>query len=93
MAPALAPASQDCWLVPRLHAERVLQGCAGCERLVDLPSAGHGVYLSPMPPGLGGRLGELLGDPPGFDRSVLAEAHATIAGWFVHKLGIAEGVR
>lgn len=90
---ALATAGQDRWLLPRFHAERVLQACPGCERLVDLPSAGHGVYLSPPPPGLHGRLEELLGDPPGFDRGVLAGAHATIAGWFTAKLGLGAGTR
>ena len=90
---ALATAGQDRWLVPRFHAERVLQACTSCERLVDLPAAGHGVYLSPPPPGLSGRLGELLGDPPGFDRAVLPAAHATIADWLVQKLGVAQGSR
>ena len=90
---ALATAGQDRWLVPRFHAERVLQACASCERLVDLPTAGHGIYLAPPPPGLTGRLAELLGDPPGFDRSVLGASHATIAGWFERKLGDAAGAR
>lgn len=83
---ALVTAGQDRWLVPRFHAERVLQACASCERLVDLPDAGHGVYLSPRPPGLQGRLAELLDDGPGFDRAVLPAAHERIAAWFAQRL-------
>ncbi len=84
---ALATAGQDRWLRPRFHAERVLQACAACERLVDLAGAGHGVYLSPRPPGLEGRLAELLADGEGFDRGVLPAAHERIADWFVRRLG------
>lgn len=83
---ALATAGEDRWLVPRFHAERVLQACAACERLVELPDAGHGVYLSPKPPGLEGRLAELLDDAPGFDRAALPAAHARIAAWFLARL-------
>src|SRR6266849_4738558 len=68
---ALVTAGQDKWLVPRFHSERVLQACAGCERLGDFPNGGHGALLSPFPPGLSGILADLLNDPPGFDRSVL----------------------
>lgn len=83
---ALATAGQDRWLIPRFHAERVLQACARCERLVDLPDAGHGVYLSPRPPGLQGRLAELLDDAPGFDRAVLPAVHQRIAAWLASQL-------
>lgn len=83
---ALATLGQDRWLLPRLHAERVLAACASCERLVDLPEAGHGVFLSPRPPGLEGRLAELLADGPGFDRSALPAAHERITAWFVRRL-------
>lgn len=61
-------ARQDRWLAPRLHADAILKACAACERLVDLPDAGHGSALSPLPRGLSGTLGDLLNDPPGFDR-------------------------
>jgi predicted dienelactone hydrolase len=83
---ALATAGQDRWLVPRFHAERVLQACTSCERPVDLPGAGHGVYLSPRPPALQGRLAELLDDGPGFERSVLAAAHQRVADWLERQL-------
>lgn len=83
---ALATAGQDRWLAPRFHAERVLQACASCERLIDLPAAGHGAYLSPRPPGLQGRLAELLEDGAGFDRAVLPAAHERIAAWLAQQL-------
>ncbi|WP_326543939.1 alpha/beta hydrolase family protein [Pseudorhodoferax sp.] len=69
----LVTTRQDRWLVPRFHGDRVLAACQPrCEHLMDLPDGGHGALLSPLPPGLTGLVGELLGDPPGFDRTVLA---------------------
>jgi predicted dienelactone hydrolase len=78
----LVTLAQDRWLVPRFHLGRVLQACTPCERNAELPSAGHGALLSPLPPGLGGLAAELLGDPPGFDRSVLPEVDRAIAAFF-----------
>jgi predicted dienelactone hydrolase len=67
---ALITAGQDRWLPARFHSEVILAACQGCERLVDLPDAGHGALLAPPPPPE--RLGRLecalLCDPPGFDR-------------------------
>ncbi len=83
---ALVTAGQDKWLVPRFHSERVLQACAGCERLGDFPNGGHGALLSPFPPGLSGILADLLNDPPGFDRSVLPEVDRKIAAFFRKRL-------
>ena len=79
---ALITAGQDKWLLPRFHSERVLETCAACERLADFPDGGHGTMLSPFPPGLSGLLAELLDDPPGFDRSVLAETNRRITAFF-----------
>jgi hypothetical protein len=79
---ALVTAGRDKWLVPRFHSDRVLQACAGCERLGDFPNGGHGALLSPFPTGLSGLVAELLNDPPGFDRSVLAEVDHKIAAFF-----------
>jgi predicted dienelactone hydrolase len=79
---ALVTAGQDKWLVPRFHSERVLQACAGCERLGDFPNGGHGALLSPFPLGLSGLIADLLNDPPGFDRSVLPEVDRKIAAFF-----------
>jgi hypothetical protein len=64
----------------------VLQACAPCELLAALPQAGHGALLSPLPPGLTGRVGELLNDPPGFDRSQMAEVDRRIVGYFQRHL-------
>ncbi len=86
----LLTSGRDLWLVPRFHAERVLATCARCERLVDLPLGGHGAWLSPPPPRLAGLAGELLNDPPGFDRSVMPAAHDVVAAFFTkHLLGAA----
>lgn len=79
---ALITAGQDKWLIPRFHSELVLQTCAACERLADFPNGGHGVLLSPFPPGLSGLVAELLNDPPGFDRKGLSEVDRKIAAFF-----------
>jgi hypothetical protein len=51
-----------------------------------LPTGGHGALLSPMPPGLSGILGDLLNDPPGFDRAELPEVDQKIAAFFRKRL-------
>lgn len=80
---ALLTARLDAWLVPRFHSDRVLAACLPrCEHLVDLPAGGHGAYLSPLPPGLDGLIGDMLNDPPGFDRSVLPAVDAQIVDFF-----------
>lgn len=83
----LVVAGRDAWLAPHLHVGRVLAACAACERIADLPSAGHGALLSPLPPRLTGLVGDLINDPPGFDRSVLPEVDRRIAAFFVTHLG------
>jgi predicted dienelactone hydrolase len=82
----LITAEQDRWLIPRFHSDRVLRVCKSCERIADLPAAGHGALLSPLPPGLTGLVGDLLNDPPGFDRSVMAEVDRKITAFFVRHL-------
>ena len=79
---ALVTAGQDLWLIPRFHSDRVLQVCERCERLAELPDAGHGAMLSPPPPGLTGLAGRLLNDPPGFDRSRMCQVDRRIGGFF-----------
>jgi predicted dienelactone hydrolase len=83
---ALVTAQQDRWLVPRFHSDRVLAACKPCEHIADLPTGGHGALLSPLPPGFSGLLGELLNDPPGFDRSVLPEVDRQITAFFSRHL-------
>jgi predicted dienelactone hydrolase len=78
----LVTAGQDRWLVPRFHSSAVLQACAPCERVADIPDGGHGALLSPLPPNLSGLAAELLGDPPGFDRGVLPDVDRRIAAFF-----------
>lgn len=82
----LVTAGQDHWLIPRFHSERVLAACTACEQVADVPAGGHGALLSPLPPGLDGLLGELLNDPPGFDRRTLAEVDQRIVGFFQRHL-------
>ena len=82
----LVTAGQDRWLAPRFHGEQVLQACKPCEHIADLPTGGHGALLSPLPPGFTGLLGELLNDPPGFDRSVLPEVDRKITAFFSRHL-------
>lgn len=82
---ALVTARQDKWLAPRFHSDRVLAACRPrCELLAEHPLGGHAVMLSPPPPMnvLGEIEQDLLGDPPGFDRSVLPEVDGRIAAFF-----------
>jgi len=85
-------ARQDKWLIPRFHSDAVLQVCPTCERLADLANGGHGALVSPLPPGLSGLLGELMNDPPGFDRAVLPEVDRKITAFF-HKHLLADPAR
>jgi predicted dienelactone hydrolase len=82
----LVTAQQDRWLVPRFHSDRVREVCKRCELIVDLPNAGHGALLSPLPPGFTGLAAQLLNDPPGFDRSVLPEVDRKIVAFMVKHL-------
>lgn len=80
---AILTAGRDAWLVPRFHADRVLAACLPrCEHLVDMPDAGHGAYLSPLPPGLSGLAARLLDDPAGFDRAQLPKVHRQLVDFF-----------
>jgi predicted dienelactone hydrolase len=86
---ALVTAGGDRWLAPRLHGGAVLAACRPrCEWLADLPGAGHGALLSPLPPldKLGAIARELLDDPPGFDRAQMAAIDRLIAAWFTRRL-------
>ncbi|OUM03675.1 alpha/beta hydrolase family protein [Variovorax sp. JS1663] len=78
----LVTAGQDRWLIPRFHSDRVVAACTPCERIADLPGAGHGSLLSPPPPGLTGLVGDMLNDPPGFDRSQMAQVDRRITAFF-----------
>lgn len=83
---ALVTAQQDRWLPPRWHSDRVLRACMSCEHLADLPTAGHGAMLSPLPPGITGLVGDLLNDPPGFDRKALPAVDRQVTAFFVRHL-------
>lgn len=73
----------DRWLAPRFHSERILAACSGCERLHEVEGGGHGALLSPLPPAMTGLVGDLLNDPPGFDRVATTTAvDAAIVDFF-----------
>jgi predicted dienelactone hydrolase len=74
----------DKWLAPRFHGDAIVKACSGCEVIADLPTAGHGALLSPPPPisVLGEIEQDLLGDPPGFDRSLMPEVDRKIVAFF-----------
>jgi predicted dienelactone hydrolase len=76
----------DRWLKPKFHAEAVLAACTPCERIANLDHGGHGVMLAPSPPGLTGVLGDMLNDPPGFDRAVLPAIDRQITAFFSRQL-------
>jgi predicted dienelactone hydrolase len=82
----LVTARQDRWLVPRFHSDRVLQACKPCELIADIADGGHGALLSPLPPGLSGILGDMLNDPPGFDRRQLSAVDGKTAAFFTRHL-------
>ena len=86
MPVGLVTARQDRWLVPRFHSDRVLQACRACELIADIPDGGHGALLSPLPPGLTGILGDMLNDPPGFDRRQLPAVDGKTAAFFTRHL-------
>jgi predicted dienelactone hydrolase len=78
----LVTARHDAWLVPRFHGDAVLAACAACERVADITDGGHGALLSPLPPHLTGLVGDLLNDPPGFNRATLPEVDRKIVAFF-----------
>jgi predicted dienelactone hydrolase len=84
----LITAQQDRWLIPRHHSDRVLAACLPrCELIADLPTGGHGSLLSPPPPGLKGLIGDMLNDPPAFDRAaLLPEVNRKTTGFFERHL-------
>jgi predicted dienelactone hydrolase len=78
----LVTARHDKWLVPRFHSDAVLEACRACERVAEIADGGHGALVSPLPPNLTGLIGDLLNDPPGFDRAALPEVDRKIAAFF-----------
>jgi predicted dienelactone hydrolase len=65
----IVQARQDVWLLPRLNSGAVLQACKTCELVADLPTAGHGSLLAPLPAQMDTWLASMLEDPAGFDRA------------------------
>jgi predicted dienelactone hydrolase len=82
---AFVTARGDKWLAPRFHSDAIIHACAPrCEVIADLPHGGHGALLSPPPPMkvLGEIEQDLIGDPPGFDRSAMPEVDRKIVAFF-----------
>ncbi|MDP4076679.1 dienelactone hydrolase [Acidovorax sp. A1169] len=93
---ALITSGKDLWLVPRFHSDRVIQACAErCTVLAALPDAGHGALLSPQPPvdRMSALAARLLGDPPGFDRSLMGAVDVEIVRYFERHLLAPASVR
>jgi predicted dienelactone hydrolase len=89
VAIGLVTTGQDRWLHPRLHRDALLAACTRCERVANLPAAGHGSTLSPWPLAqlnLGAYATWLLEDPPGFDRSALPATFDAVARWLAAQL-------
>lgn len=85
----LVIAGLDVSQVPRFHVQAVRAACEPrCEVLMDLPGAGHGAMLSPLPPLEPGSIAShLLSDPPSFDRErTLPVLHERIADFFARTL-------
>ncbi len=83
VALGLVTAAHDRWLVPRFNSDRVLAVCKSCEHVADFANGGHGALLSPLPPGLTGLVGQLLNDPPGFDRGEAPVVDRKITAFFL----------
>jgi predicted dienelactone hydrolase len=88
VALGLITARKDIWLVPKFHGDRIVAACASCEVLADLRDGGHGALLSPPPPPqvTSELLRTLIADPPGFDRSQMADVDRRIAAFFLGHL-------
>lgn len=78
----LVTARGDKWLQPKFHSDPVAAACTSCERIAEFAKGGHGALLSPLPPGLTGLRGELVNDPPGFDRAEAALVDRKIVAFF-----------
>jgi predicted dienelactone hydrolase len=79
---AIVSARKDKWLRPQFHSDAVLLACHGCEHLFDFADGGHGALLSPYPADVAGPVANLLGDPPGFDRSESLAVNRKITAFF-----------
>ena len=81
-------ARQDINQIPRFHGQAVQHICETCTTVADLPRAGHGVMLSPLPPlGTTNSIAfQLLSDPPGFERQQLPAMHQKVADFFKQHL-------
>jgi predicted dienelactone hydrolase len=77
-------AGQDNNQIPRFHGKAVQKICQPCITIADMPQAGHGMMLSPLPPlGAADSIAfQLLSDPPGFDRSQLPALHQKVVDFF-----------
>lgn len=71
VALGLIQAQADEWLVPEFHSAAIMATCKTCEWIADLPSAGHGALLDPLPTSSPARIQRLLDDPKDFDRATV----------------------
>jgi predicted dienelactone hydrolase len=90
VAVAVVQAQLDPWLAPRFHSQAVLNACASCIEISNLPQASHGTMFSPWPQELAQSFTTMLVDPPGFDRARLPEMYRTMGAFFKDKLSAAQ---
>lgn len=78
-------AQRDEVLLPRFHSDHLLAHCKACQRLADLPGAGHFDLLWPWPPSIAREVAAQQvrgGLPvPGFDPHLREAAHARIVAF------------
>ncbi|WP_428717101.1 alpha/beta hydrolase family protein [Undibacterium curvum] len=85
----LVVAGKDINQVPSFHVDAIFKACQPhCEVVMNLPEAGHGAMLSPLPPFEANSIAsQLLSDPSAFDRAAsLPRLHELIADFFARNL-------
>jgi hypothetical protein len=86
MPVGLVISSNDLWLAPRLHDLAVLAACNTCSAIAILDATGQGAMLSPHAGLMTGAEGDLLNDPPGFERSQISGVNAKVADYLATHL-------
>ena len=71
---AIYAGEKDSFLVPRFHAQWVMQNMRGANTTLQLvPNAGHYAFMNTPTMDLPSPDGSVAGDPPGFDRAVFLD--------------------
>jgi predicted dienelactone hydrolase len=71
---AIYAGEQDTFLVPRFHAQWIMQNMRGANTTLQLvPNAGHYAFMNTPTMDLPSPDGSVAGDPPGFDRAAFLD--------------------